>query len=41
MPQAATVAERLDGQHVLLYRATDSAGNGDTLKSAVLKIDGT
>ncbi|MEE6260404.1 ThuA domain-containing protein [Plantactinospora sonchi] len=29
-----------DGQHELLYRATDAAGNVETLKSAVLKIDG-
>jgi regulation of enolase protein 1 (concanavalin A-like superfamily) len=30
-----------DGQHELLYRATDTAGNVETLKSAILKIDGT
>ncbi|KXK63623.1 PKD domain-containing protein [Micromonospora rosaria] len=30
-----------DGQHELLYRATDSAGNVETLKSAVVRIDGT
>lgn len=30
-----------DGQHELLYRATDAAGNVETLKSAVLSIDGT
>ncbi|MEO3927485.1 ThuA domain-containing protein [Micromonosporaceae bacterium B7E4] len=29
-----------DGQHELLYRATDGAGNAETLKSALLKIDG-
>ena len=29
-----------DGQHELLYRATDGAGNVETLKSAILKIDG-
>ncbi|WP_091556280.1 ThuA domain-containing protein [Micromonospora pattaloongensis] len=29
-----------DGEHELLYRATDGAGNVETLKSAVLKIDG-
>ncbi|MBF9133228.1 ThuA domain-containing protein [Plantactinospora sp. S1510] len=29
-----------DGQHELLYRATDAAGNAETLKSAILKIDG-
>ncbi|MEV4760295.1 ThuA domain-containing protein [Micromonospora sp. NPDC049559] len=30
-----------DGQHELLYRATDTAGNVETLKSALLRIDGT
>ncbi|MBY8874064.1 ThuA domain-containing protein [Micromonospora sp. PLK6-60] len=30
-----------DGRHELLYRATDNAGNAETLKSAVLQIDGT
>jgi hypothetical protein len=30
-----------DGQHELLYRATDTAGNLEALKSAVLMIDGT
>ncbi|MEV1331185.1 ThuA domain-containing protein [Micromonospora costi] len=30
-----------DGQHELLFRATDTAGNAETLKSAVLRIDGT
>ncbi|MFB6397123.1 ThuA domain-containing protein [Polymorphospora lycopeni] len=30
-----------DGQHELLYRATDAAGNVETLKSAIIKIDGT
>ncbi|MDQ7904483.1 ThuA domain-containing protein [Phytohabitans sp. ZYX-F-186] len=29
-----------DGEHELLYRATDKAGNAETLKSAVLRIDG-
>jgi len=29
-----------DGSHELLYRATDTAGNVETLKSAVIKIDG-
>jgi hypothetical protein len=29
-----------DGPHELLYRATDVAGNVETLKSAVLRIDG-
>jgi cytochrome c len=30
-----------DGQHELLYRASDTAGNMETLKSAVLMIDGS
>ncbi len=30
-----------DGAHELLYRATDTAGNAETLKSAVVRIDGT
>ncbi|MCO8271636.1 ThuA domain-containing protein [Actinoplanes sp. TRM 88003] len=30
-----------DGQHELLYRATDKVGNAETLKSAVLRIDGS
>ncbi|MEU7822472.1 ThuA domain-containing protein [Catellatospora sp. NPDC049133] len=29
-----------DGQHELLYQATDGAGNVETLKSAILKVDG-
>jgi regulation of enolase protein 1 (concanavalin A-like superfamily) len=29
-----------NGQHELLYRATDAAGNVETVKSAILKIDG-
>ncbi|GIF52353.1 glucose/arabinose dehydrogenase [Asanoa ferruginea] len=29
-----------DGSHELLYRATDTAGNVETLKSAIIKIDG-
>jgi regulation of enolase protein 1 (concanavalin A-like superfamily) len=29
-----------DGQHELLYRATDTAGNAETLKSAIVRIDG-
>ena len=29
-----------NGQHELLYRATDAAGNVETLKSAIIKIDG-
>ncbi|MBX7265218.1 ThuA domain-containing protein [Micromonospora sp. Llam7] len=30
-----------DGDHELLYRATDTASNAETLKSAVVRIDGT
>ncbi|GGM33212.1 ThuA domain-containing protein [Dactylosporangium sucinum] len=30
-----------NGQHELLYKSTDAAGNVETLKSAILKIDGT
>ncbi|RKR92021.1 PKD domain-containing protein [Micromonospora pisi] len=30
-----------DGQHELLYRAKDAAGNLETLKSALVRIDGT
>ncbi|GAA0388160.1 hypothetical protein GCM10009541_33970 [Micromonospora gifhornensis] len=30
-----------DGTHELLYRATDKVGNVETLKSAVVRIDGT
>ncbi|MER7458084.1 ThuA domain-containing protein [Micromonospora sp. NPDC126480] len=30
-----------DGAHELLYRAGDTAGNAETLKSAVVRIDGT
>ncbi|WP_431729896.1 ThuA domain-containing protein [Verrucosispora sp. TAA-831] len=30
-----------DGAHELLYRATDNVGNAETLKSAVVRIDGT
>ncbi|GIJ31983.1 ThuA domain-containing protein [Micromonospora sediminimaris] len=30
-----------DGDHELLYRATDTAGNAETLKAAVVRIDGT
>nr|MDT0657493.1 ThuA domain-containing protein [Micromonospora sp. DSM 115978] len=30
-----------DGEHELLYRATDTAGNVETLKSALVRIDGS
>ncbi|MEU4676585.1 ThuA domain-containing protein [Micromonospora sp. NPDC023737] len=40
-PYSAPVEVTGDGQHELLFRATDSAGNAETLKSAVLRIDGT
>ncbi|MFI6758646.1 ThuA domain-containing protein [Micromonospora sp. NPDC050417] len=40
-PYTTAVSVSGDGQHELLYRATDAAGNAETLKSAVLKIDGT
>ncbi|MEU8236323.1 ThuA domain-containing protein [Actinoplanes sp. NPDC048967] len=30
-----------DGEHELLYRARDKAGNAETLKSGVVRIDGT
>ncbi|MEU8213561.1 Ig-like domain repeat protein, partial [Micromonospora sp. NPDC049044] len=40
-PYTEPVAVTGDGQHELLYRATDKAGNVETLKSAILKIDGT
>ena len=30
-----------DGEHELLYRATDTVGNVETLKSAIVKIDGS
>ncbi|WBB79182.1 ThuA domain-containing protein [Micromonospora sp. WMMD882] len=35
------VAVTGDGSHELLYRATDKVGNEETLKSAIIKIDGT
>ncbi len=38
-PYTAPVAVTGDGQHELLYRATDAAGNTETLKSAIIKID--
>ncbi|MFF5174899.1 ThuA domain-containing protein [Micromonospora sp. NPDC000089] len=40
-PYTAPVEVTGDGTHELLYRATDTAGNAETLKSAVVKIDGT
>ncbi|MEU0549355.1 ThuA domain-containing protein [Micromonospora sp. NPDC005979] len=40
-PYTTPVEVNGDGQHELLYRSTDKAGNVETLKSAILKIDGT
>ncbi|MEW1587773.1 ThuA domain-containing protein [Micromonospora vinacea] len=40
-PYTTPVEVTGDGQHELLYRSTDKAGNAETLKSAILKIDGT
>ncbi|MEV4345024.1 ThuA domain-containing protein [Actinoplanes sp. NPDC049596] len=40
-PYTAPVDVTGDGQHELLYRATDKAGNAETLKSAILRIDGS
>jgi hypothetical protein len=40
-PYTAPVDVTGDGQHELLYRAKDKAGNAETLKSAILRIDGT
>ncbi|WP_329107176.1 ThuA domain-containing protein [Micromonospora sp. NBC_01699] len=40
-PYTTAVNVSGDGQHELLYRATDAAGNAETLKSAIVKIDGT
>ncbi len=40
-PYTAPVEISGDGAHELLYRATDKAGNAETLKSAVVRIDGT
>ena len=40
-PYSTAVEVSGNGEHELLYRATDAAGNAETLKSAVLKIDGT
>ena len=39
-PYTAPVDVTGDGQHELLYRATDVAGNVETLKSAMMQIDG-
>ncbi|MFG1992600.1 ThuA domain-containing protein [Actinoplanes sp. NPDC048988] len=40
-PYTSPVDIKGDGQHELLYRSTDKAGNAETLKSAVVRIDGT
>ena len=40
-PYSTPVEVTGDGQHELLFRSTDKAGNVETLKSAVLRIDGT
>ncbi|MBM0232432.1 ThuA domain-containing protein [Micromonospora sp. STR1_7] len=40
-PYTTPVEVTGDGQHELLFRSTDKAGNAETLKSAVLRIDGT
>ena len=40
-PYTSPVDVKGDGQHELLYRAADKAGNAETLKSAVLRIDGS
>ncbi|WP_425556788.1 ThuA domain-containing protein [Dactylosporangium darangshiense] len=40
-PYTAPVNVTGEGQHELLYKATDAAGNVETLKSAILKIDAT
>ncbi len=39
-PYTTTVNVAGDGEHELLYKATDAAGNVETLKSAIVKIDG-
>ncbi|WP_322786261.1 ThuA domain-containing protein [Catelliglobosispora koreensis] len=39
-PYTTTVSVIGNGEHELLYRSTDGAGNVETLKSAILKIDG-
>ncbi|MEU8614092.1 DUF1349 domain-containing protein, partial [Actinoplanes sp. NPDC048791] len=40
-PYTAPVDVTGDGRHELLYRSRDKAGNAETLKSAVVRIDGT
>jgi cytochrome c len=40
-PYAGTVTVTGDGEHTLLYRATDKAGNVEAEKAATIKIDGT
>ncbi|MFV2017556.1 ThuA domain-containing protein [Micromonospora sp. LOL_023] len=40
-PYTEPVAISGDGEHELLYRATDAVGNVEALKSAVVKIDGS
>lgn len=40
-PYTEPVSISGDGEHELLYRATDAVGNVEALKSAVVKIDGT
>jgi len=39
-PYTAPVSVAGNGEHELLYRSIDAAGNVETLKSAILKIDG-
>ncbi|MEU4551215.1 ThuA domain-containing protein [Micromonospora violae] len=40
-PYSTPVEVTGDGEHELLFRSTDKAGNAETLKSAVVRIDGT
>ncbi|RSM72693.1 PKD domain-containing protein [Actinoplanes sp. ATCC 53533] len=40
-PYTAPVDVTGDGEHELLYRAVDKAGNAETLKSGIVRIDGT
>ncbi|WP_433728814.1 ThuA domain-containing protein [Actinoplanes sp. CA-051413] len=40
-PYTAPVDVTGDGEHELLYRARDKAGNAETLKSGIIRIDGT